>query len=152
MKNAITIAALVSLLGAGVAAAQEHWTEGPVWAISFYRTTPGHFDDYMKYLRTHYTATTGESKKQGLILDTKVYVKTPADANDWDVAIATLYPTYGKALDYNQGDDTKNKAIQAQHWKTPDQEKQRGMTAPRLEMRRAVGTTYTREVSLRPMP
>lgn len=152
MKKTITFAAMFCLLGAGVAVAQEHWTEGPVWAISFYRTTPGHFDDYLKYLRTHYTVTTAESKKQGLILESKVFVKTPADANDWDVAIATLYPSYGKALDFNQGDDAKSKAIQAQHWKTPDQEKQREMTAPRFEMRKAVGTTYTREVTLRPMP
>jgi len=152
MKNAVMIAAMVCLLGAGVAVAQEHWTEGPVWAVSFYRTTPGHFDDYMKYLRTHYTVTTAEAKKQGLILDSKVFVKTPVDANDWDVAIATLSPSYAKALDFNQADDAKSKAIQAQHWKTPDQEKQRGMTNPRFEMRKALGTTYTREVTLRPMP
>ena len=87
----------------------------------------------MKYLRTHYVVTTAESKKQGLILDSKVFVKTPNDGNDWDVAIATLYPSYGKALDYNASDDAKGKAIQAQHWKTPDQEKQREMTAPHFE-------------------
>jgi hypothetical protein len=152
MKRFIVTVAVVCLASAGVAVAQEHWTEGPVWSVSFYRTTPGHFDDYMKYLRTHYIVTTAESKKQGLILDSKVFVKTPNDANDWDVAIATLYPSYGKALDYNQGDDAKSKAIQAQHWKTPDQAKQREMTAPRFEMRKALGTTYTREVNLRPMP
>jgi hypothetical protein len=152
MKNAVMIAAMVCLLSAGVAVAQEHWTEGPVWAVSFYRTTPGHFDDYMKYLRTHYIATTAEAKKQGLILDTMVFVKTPVDANDWDVAIATLSPSYAKALDFNQADDAKGKAIQAQHWKTPDQEKQREMTNPRFEMRKALGTTYTREVTLRPLP
>ena len=152
MKRFIVTVAVVCLASVGVAVAQEHWTEGPVWSVSFYRTTPGHFDDYMKYLRTHYIVTTAEAKKQGLILDSKVFVKTPNDANDWDVAIATLFPSYGKALDYNAGDDAKGKAIQAQHWKTPDQAKQREMTAPRFEMRKFVATTYTREVNLRPMP
>src|SRR2546426_5859341 len=152
MKNIVAILAVVFLAGAGVLLAQEHWTEGPVWSVSFYRTTPGHFDDYMKYLRTHYIVTTAESKKQGLILDSKVFVKTPVDANDWDVAIATLYPSYGKALDYNAGDDAKTKAIASQHYKTPDQEKQREIIAPRFEMRKFVATTYTREVNLRPMP
>jgi len=152
MRKFIVTVAVVCLASAGVALAQEHWTEGPVWSVSFYRTTPGHFDDYMKYLRTHYIVTTAEAKKQGLILDSKVFVKTPADANDWDVAIATLLSSYGKALDYNQADDAKSKAIQAQHWKTPDLDKQREMTAPRFEMRKALGTTYTREVNLRPMP
>jgi hypothetical protein len=152
MKRFIATVAVVCLASAGIALAQEHWTEGPVWSVSFYRTTPGHFDDYMKYLRTHYIVTTAEAKKQGLILDSKVFVKTPADSNDWDVGIATLYSSYGKALDYNSGDDAKSKAIQSQHFKTPDQEKQREMTAPRFEMRKALGTTYTREVNLRPMP
>ena len=53
MKKFIVTVAVVCLASAGIAVAQEHWTEGPVWAVSFYRTTPGHFDDYMKYLRTH---------------------------------------------------------------------------------------------------
>jgi len=152
MKRFIVTVAVVCLASAGVALAQEHWTEGSVRSVSFYRTTPGHFDDYMKYLRTHYIVTIAETKKQGLILDSKVFVKTPVDANDWDVAIATLFSSYGKALDFNAGDDAKSKAIQSQHFKTPDQEKQREMTAPRFEMRKALGTTYTREVTLRPMP
>lgn len=59
-----TIAVLSLLLG-GVAAAQEHWTEGPVWEVSFYRTTPGHFDDYMKYLRQNFLPQNAEGKKQG---------------------------------------------------------------------------------------
>jgi hypothetical protein len=152
MKRVLALAALVCLAGAGNLVAQEHWTEGPVWNITFYRTTPGHFDDYMKYLRTHYAVITAESKKQGLILDTKVYVKQPHDANDWDVAIATLYPSYGKALDYNAADDDKGKAIQSKHWKTSDEAKQQEMSAPRLALRTFVGSEIAREVTLKPMP
>jgi len=152
MKRLLVLCAVLCLFGAGTSVAQEHWTEGPVWNITFYRTTPGHFDDYIKYLRTHYIGTTAESKKQGLILDSKIYVKQPRDAHDWDVAIATLFPTYGKALDFNAGDDEKAKAIQAQHWKTPDQQKQRELTAPRLEMRTFVGSEIAREVNLKPLP
>ncbi|MEP6995840.1 MAG: hypothetical protein ABI968_15055 [Acidobacteriota bacterium] len=152
MKKSLILAAAVSLFLAGAALAQEHWTEGPVWQVTYYRTTPGHFDDYMKFLRTHYIATTGEAKKQGLILDSKIFVKQPHDAHDWDVAIATLHSSYGKALDFNAGDDEKNKAIQAQHWKTKEQDKQREMSAPRLEWRTLVGSDYAREVNLKPMP
>jgi len=152
MKRLLALSALLCLAGAQTSVAQEHWTEGPVWNITFYRTTPGHFDDYMKYLRTHYTVTTAESKKQGLILDSKIYVKQPRDAHDWDIAIATLFPAYGKALDFNAADDEKSKAIQAQHWKTPDQQKQRELTAPRLELRTFVGSEIVREVNLKPMP
>src|SRR5438477_9641384 len=114
MKRLLALSALLCLFGVQTSVAQEHWTEGPVWNITFYRTNPGHFDDYMKYLRSHYTVTTAESKKQGLILDSKIYVKQPRDAHDWDVAIATLFPSFGKALDFNAADDEKSKAIQAQ--------------------------------------
>jgi hypothetical protein len=103
MKRVIALAALVCLAGAGTLVDQEHWTEGPVWNITFYRANPGHSDDHMKYLPAHYILTTAESKKQGLILDSKIYVKQPHSPTDWDVAIATLYPSYGKALDASPG-------------------------------------------------
>ena len=77
----LSVVALSLLLG-GVAFAQEHWTEGPVWEVSFYRTTPGHFDDYMKYLRQNYLPQSDEAKKQGLVLDRKVFVKDPTGPDD----------------------------------------------------------------------
>jgi hypothetical protein len=40
VKRLSVFAAVVSLFVAGAALAQEHWTEGSVWQITFYRTTP----------------------------------------------------------------------------------------------------------------
>lgn len=137
---------------ASSAPAQEHWTEGPVWEVSFYRTKPGQFDVYMTYLRTNFLSITEEGKKQDLILERKVFVKAPKDPRDWDVAIAILYPSFGKALDFNQGDEDKSKAIQAKHYKTEDEKKQQEVTAKRFEMRDFIGTELVREVNLRPLP
>jgi hypothetical protein len=106
----------------------------------------------MKYLRSTYLVSAGEAKKQGLILDTKFLLNTPRDANDWDVAIATLYPSFGKAMDFNQGDDDKRKAIAEKQFKTKDEAKQQEMIAPRFTMRDALGTRYLREVNLKPLP
>jgi hypothetical protein len=151
MKHILFI--LVGLfLFTGVSWAQEHYTEGPVWACSAYRTKQGHFDDYMNYLQANYLVTTAAAKKQGLILDSKVFVKTASDPQDWDVAICALFPSYGKALDFDADADAKNKAISAEHFKTADQAKQREMTAKRFEYRDFVFTTYMREVTLRPLP
>ena len=132
--------------------AQEHFTTGPVWACSAFRTKPGHFDDYMKYLRANYLVTTAEQKKQGLILDSKVFVKVPANQQDYDVEICTLFPSYGKALDYDADADAKNKAITAAHLKTTDEAKQREITSARFEYRDLMSTSYDREVMLRPLP
>ncbi len=153
MRRIIWLIAVVcfAVLASG-ALAQEHWTEGPVWEVSFYRTKPGQFDEYMKYLRTNFLPITEEGKKQGLMLERKVFVKPPKDPGDWDVGIATLYPSFGKARDFSQGDDDKWKGIQAKHYKTEDEKKQQEITAKRFEMRDFIGTDFVREVNLRPLP
>ena len=139
-------------LAAAPALAQEHYTEGPVWAVNYVRTKPGKYDDYMKYLRSTFLVSTSEARKQGLVLETKILLNTPRDANDWDVAIATLYPSFGKAMDFNQADDDKRKAIAEKQFKTKDEAKQQEAIAPRFAMRDALGTRYLREVNLKPMP
>lgn len=153
MKRLVSITlALVSCLAAAPLLAQEHWTEGPVWEMSYYRTKPGKFEDYVKYLRGNYAVTVAEQKKQGLILDSKVFVNPgQANPNDWDICIATLYPSFAKALDYNAGDEEKMKAIAAKHYKTADEKKQEEMAAPRFQWRDYLSTKYVREVTLKPL-
>lgn len=87
MKKTILIVLAASLLTGTVAIAQEHWTEGPVWGCSSYRTKPGQFDNYMKWLRSNYVAVIPEAKSQGLIMDSKVLLREPANPNDWNVLI-----------------------------------------------------------------
>ncbi len=146
----------IGLLAAGflfvsaTAVAQEHWTEGPVWECSAYRTNPGQFDTYLKWIRAHSEPINVEAKRQGLILDYKTYVKPPRDQNDYDILFCTLYPNFARALDFNQGDDDKFEAISAAHWATPDDDKQTELASPRLEMRTYMGTSYHREVTLKP--
>ena len=151
MKSKIIGLAAASLLWtSGAAVAQEHWTEGPVWECSSYRTNPGQFDTYLNWIRAHSEPINAEAKKQGLIMDFKTFVKPPRDQNDYDVLFCTLHSSFGKALDYNKGDDDKFEAISAAHWATADNDKQAQMSAPRLEMRKYLGTDYVREVTLRP--
>jgi hypothetical protein len=145
-------AVVVSCVVAPMALAQEHFTEGPVWECGSYRTKQGHFDDYMKYLRQNFLAIGQQSKKEGLVLDQKVYTHVPATPTDPDVVICTLHSNFAKALDYNAADDAKGKDIAGKHWKTLDEQKQREMSAKRFEFRDFLGTSYYREVSLKAMP
>ena len=78
----IGLAAVLLACASVPAVAQEHWTEGPVWECSAYRTNPGMFDTYLKWIRAHSEPINAEAKKQGLILDFKTFVKAPKDAND----------------------------------------------------------------------
>jgi len=146
----------IGLLAAGcffvsaTALAQEHWTDGPVWECSAYQVNPGMFDTYMEWIRAHSEPINEEAKKQGLIVDYKAFTKTRSDVNDYDLLFCTLYASFSKALDYSKGDDDKFDAISAAHWATGDNAKQRELAAPRLEMRKYLGTSYHREVDLRP--
>ncbi|HEU5468496.1 MAG TPA: hypothetical protein VFU77_04260 [Steroidobacteraceae bacterium] len=145
----IGLAAAVLACASAPAVAQEHWTEGPVWECEAYRTASGQFDAYMEYIRTNVEPQNIEAKKQGLILDYKTFVKAPNDADDYDVLFCTLYSNFGK-LDFNQADDEKADAIAAAHFATADEDAQAEKIKPRLDMRKYLGTTYVREVSLRP--
>jgi hypothetical protein len=146
------LAVAVSCLVAPPILAQEHFTEGPVWVCGAYRTKQGHFDDYMKYLRESFVPQTQESKKAGLILDSKVYLHVPETPNDPDVLICTLHASFGKALDYDAAADAKGKDIASKHFKTADEEKQREIAAKRFAFRDFIGTSHYREVNLKPLP
>jgi hypothetical protein len=150
VKSVIFTLIFCFALMVGFARAQEHWTEGPVWACSSFATKDGQFDNYMNYLRENYLPGSEEQKKAGLILDTKMFIGDVSAPNDWDVLICTLYPSFGKAMDYNAEDDAKFKEIASKQYKTSDEEKQREMTAKRYNMRTFLGTKYVREVKLRP--
>jgi hypothetical protein len=131
--------------------AQEHYTEGNVRVVSFYRTSPGQFDNYMEYLRANFLPTSAEAKKQGLNEGTYILLNTPTSPDDWDIAIATMYKSFGDALDFNQGDDDKMKKIQEQHYKTSDEDKMDVMTSKRLAMRTYMGTKHFRDITLKPL-
>ena len=147
-----TLLAGLALLGAGPAWAQEHYTEGPVWVVSYYRIADDQFDAYMKYLRTNVLPQDEEAKKQGLVLDSKIFTKLPDNADDWNIAFATLSRNAAEAMDYSKDRDDKFKTIAEKHYKTADEDKQRDVGKPRLSMRRYLGTRILREISLKPMP
>ena len=131
--------------------AQENYTEGNVRIVSFYRTKPGQFDNYMKYLRANFLPVQEEAKKQGLIVGYSILLNTPSTEDDWDVAVVSLHKNFGDALDYNQSDEDKMKKIQEIHYKTSDENKMDEMTSKRFDMRTYVGTKYLREISIKPL-
>ncbi len=131
--------------------AQEHYTEGNVRVVSFYRTKPGQFNNYMKYLRENLLPTQAEAKKQGLNEGYYILLNTPSSPDDWDIAIATMYKSFGNALDYSQTDEEKMDKINEMHYKTSDQEKMREMSSKRFDMRTYIGTKYFRDITLKPL-
>src|SRR5450432_1992727 len=71
-----TILLLATLLALSFAAfAQEHYTEGPLWRVQLIRVKPNKMDAYLTSMRESTKPLLEEQKKQGSIVDYKVFLK-----------------------------------------------------------------------------
>jgi hypothetical protein len=107
MKKMCVLAVFVSMFAPAVFA-QENYTEGPVWRVSLIRVKPTHLDEYLTSLRQVSKPFIEEEKRQGLIVDYKIFLKeTKNNPQDWDICLAVEYKNHA-ALD---GLDAKVEAI-----------------------------------------
>src|SRR6201987_6560987 len=84
-----------ALLLAPALLAQEHYTEGPVWRVQLIRVKPTQLDAYLTSLRQSTKPLIEEEKRQGVIMDYKVFLKeTKASPEDWDIAVAIEYKNH----------------------------------------------------------
>jgi hypothetical protein len=67
------------------------YTEGPVTDVSFIKTKPGMFDEYMKWLATVRKQIVDEEKKAGIIIDAKIYTVEPRHPGDPDIILTVTY-------------------------------------------------------------
>ena len=75
--------------------AQEHYTEGPVWRVSLIRVKPTHMDEYLTSLQQSSKPFLEEEKRQGLIVDYKLFIKeTKNNPQDWDMCLAIQYKNH----------------------------------------------------------
>ena len=98
MKKLYGLAIFVLLLAPSLFA-QEHYTEGPVWNVSLIHVKPTHMDDYLASLRQATKPLLDEQRRQGLIVDYKIFLKeTQSNPQDWDICLAVEYKNHA-ALD-----------------------------------------------------
>jgi hypothetical protein len=94
MKKATWLLPLALLFGLQLVA-QEHYTEGPVWRVTTARVEPRQMDAYLTSLRQSSKPLLDEEKRQGIIMDYKLFIKeTKNDPKDWDIALAVLYKNH----------------------------------------------------------
>ena len=124
--------------------AQEHYTEGPIWRITLIRVKPTHMDDYLTSLRQSTKAVYEESKKQGSIIDYKVFLKeTKNNPEDWDICIAVEYKNHA-ALDglAAKGEAVRDKILGG---KAPAQQ----LNEKRAEVREIISSELLQEIFLK---
>ncbi len=87
----VAVAVAVLPLVAAPVAAQRPYTEGPVTFVSYIRTKPGKFQQYMRYLAGPYKQLMEAQKQAGIITEYAVLSGPPRDQNDWNVVLTTTY-------------------------------------------------------------
>ena len=133
-----------ALLLAPALFAQEHYTEGPIWRVSLIRVKPTQMDAYLTSLRQSSKPFFEEEKKQGLIMDYKVFLKeTKNNPEDWDICIAVEYKNHA-AMD---GLAAKTEAVRDKilGGKAPAQQ----LSEKRAEIRETVSSDLMQEIYLK---
>ena len=124
--------------------AQEHYTEGPIWRVQLIRVKPNQMDAYLTSLQQSTKPLIEEQKKQGMIVDYKIFLKqTKATPEDWDIAVAIEYKNYA-AMD---GLAAKGEAARDKILGGKAQGQQLG--EKRVEMREIVTSDLLQEIYLK---
>jgi hypothetical protein len=94
MKKLFGLAAFLLLLTPALLA-QEHYTEGPIWRVQLIRVKPTQMDAYLTSLRQSTKPLIEEEKRQGMIMDYKIFLKeTKNSPEDWDICVAVQYKNH----------------------------------------------------------
>ncbi len=94
MKKRYALAILLMCLAPSLFA-QEHYTEGPIWRVQLIRVKPTQLDAYLTSLRQSTKPLIEEEKRQGVIVDYKVFLKeTKNNPEDWDICVAIEYKNH----------------------------------------------------------
>jgi len=124
--------------------AQEHYTEGPIWRIQLIRVKPTHMDEYLTSLQQTTKPFVDEQKKQGMIMDYKVFLKeTKNSPDDWDICVAIEYKNHA-AMDglAAKGEAIRDKVLGG---KAPAQQ----LSEKRAEIREIISSELLDEVFLK---
>jgi hypothetical protein len=138
---------IVTLLLAGVWAPggppEDQNSEGPVWDLQFIRTRPNQKDAYLSSLKQNAKPIWDEEKRQGLILDYKVFNNlTQHDPQDWDIELAIQFRNFA-ALD---GFEAKEMQIAGKQAGSEPAAATRALGEKHVEMREIVSTKLIQEI------
>lgn len=143
LRPVLLSAAVLSLAGPAVAQRSRPYTEGPVRFVSYIRTKPGKFDEYMKYLQGPYKTLSEALKKDGVIVGYAIYASVPRNPEDWDIVLIVDYKNMA-ALD---GLDDRTDPIAERLLGSLEQRNQQ--YADRGTLRDVLGSRLLRELQLK---
>ena len=140
----LLLAAILTISASVTRAEDDHaYTQGPVVIVSFIRTEPGMFEDYMRYLDITYKRLMNEYKKQGIITDYAVYLARPRDPQDADLILTVTYKNMAAFDDLQARTDPAAKQVFGSLAKAASASAERG------KLRKEVGSQMVRQLILK---
>ena len=144
-KPILLLLAAILTVSASVTRAQEDhaYTQGPVVIVSFVRTEPGMFDEYLRYLDVTYKRLMEEYKRQGIVTDYAIFQAIPRDPNDADL-ILTI--TYKNMAAFDELQARTDPVVKQAFGSLP---KAASASADRDKMRKQLGSQMVRQLILK---
>jgi hypothetical protein len=144
-KSILLLLAAILTISASVTRAQEDhaYTQGPVVIVSFIRTEPGMFEEYMRYLASTYKHLMDGYKKQGIITDYAVYQALPRDPKDADLILTVTYKNMAAFDDLQARTDPATKQVFGSLAKAAS------ASVDREKMRKQLGSQLVRQLILK---
>jgi len=140
----LLLAAILTISTSVTRAQEDHaYTQGPVVLVSFVRTEPGMFEEYMRYLDTTYKRLFDEYKKQGLIIDYSVFQALPRGPEDADLILTVTYKNMAAFDDLQSRTDPLVKQVFGSLPKAASS------AADREKVRKNVGNQLVRQLILK---
>jgi len=106
-------------------------------------TKPGMTDDYLKNLAQSFKTTNDEAKKQGIIMDYKIFLGANATPHDFDILIMQEFKNFAAF------DGLREKTDPIARKLIGSQDVQRQGAVKRMEIREIMGTKLMREITLK---
>jgi len=144
-KPILLLLAAILTVSASVTRAQEDhaYTQGPVVIVSFVRTEPGMFDEYLRYLDVTYKRLMEEYKRQGIVTDYAIFQAIPRDPNDADLILTV---TYKNMAAFDELQARTDPVVKQAFGSLP---KAASASAERDKMRKQLGSQMVRQLILK---
>jgi hypothetical protein len=144
-KSILVLVAAILAISTSVTRAQDDhaYTLGPVTIVSFIRTEPGMFEDYLRYLDNTYKKLMEELKKQGTVTGYAVYQATPRDPQDADLILTV---TYKNMAAFDSLQERVDPVVKQTFGSLP---KAASASADRSKMRKDIGSQMVRQLILK---
>jgi hypothetical protein len=138
-----TLAVTLAMVLPAEGRAQDHpYTEGSVWQVTYVKTAPGHFEDYLRDLAGGWKRVNDAAIEAGHILSYKILAAPASHRDDWDLMLLVEVPNMA-ALDDGLA---KFDPIVAQVFGSLPESQQ--ATVQRSELRTILGDKVAREITL----